>query len=129
MTPDFIAIQPHWTMRESFAHIRTYGRDSETLNALYVVDTQGRLIDDIKIRELLLHPFETNIEELRKHRNIILHADDNVHRAATLFRKYHRTVLPVVDAERQMLGILTVDDILHITEKMNTRTIQSIGGE
>jgi len=57
-----------------------------------------------------------------------LHADESVHRAATLFRKYNRTVLPVVDADRQLLGILTVDDILQMTEKMNTRTIQSIGG-
>ena len=128
MTPDFIAIQAHWTVQETLEHIRTYGRDSETLNALYVVDAKGHLLDDIKIRELLLHPLETKIEELRKHRQIILHADESVHRATTLFRKYDRTVLPVVDAERQLLGILTVDDILHMTEKMNTRTIQSIGG-
>ena len=128
MTPDFIAIQAHWTVQETLEHIRTYGRDSETLNALYVVDAGGRLLDDIKIRELLLHPLETKIEELRKHRQIILHADESVHRAATLFRKYNRAVLPVVDADRQLLGILTVDDILHMTEKMNTRTIQSIGG-
>ena len=128
MTPDFVAIQENWTVRETFEHIRTYGRDSETLNALYVVDANGRLLDDIKIRELLLHPLETIIKDLRKHRKIILHVDDTVHRAATLFRKYNRTVLPVVDADRQLLGILTVDDILNITEKMNTRTIQSIGG-
>lgn len=128
MTPDFIAIQAHWTVQETLEHIRTYGRDSETLNALYLVDAGGRLLDDIKIRELLLHPLETKIEALRKHRQVILHADESVHRAATLFRKYNRTVLPVVAADRQLLGILTVDDILQMTEKMNTRTIQSIGG-
>jgi len=109
MTPDFIAIQAQWTVQEAFAHIRTYGRDSETLN-------------------VLLHPSETKIEELRKHRNIVLHVDDTVPKASTLFQKYQRTVLPVVDADRLLLGILTVDDILHMNEKINTRAIQSIGG-
>ena len=128
MTPDFIGIQANWTVQETLEHIRTYGRDSETLSALYVVDAKGRLIDDIKIRELLLHPLQARVEEFRKHRQIRLHADESVQRAAALFRKYGRTVLPVVDADRQLLGILTVDDILHLTEKMNTRAIQSIGG-
>ena len=86
MTPDFIAIQAHWTVQETLEHIRTYGKDSETLNALYLVDAKGRLLDDFKIRELLLHPLETKIEELRKHRQIILHADESVQRATTLFR-------------------------------------------
>lgn len=128
MTPDFIAIQANWTVRETLEHIRTYGRDSETLNALYVVDAKGCFLDDIKIRELLLHPLETKIEALRKYRQVILHSNETVQRAAALFRKYGRTVLPVVDDDRHLLGIVTVDDILHITEKINTQTIQSIGG-
>ncbi len=128
MTPDFIAVKSHWTVQETLEHIRTYGRDSETLNALYVVDSKGRLIDDIKIRELLLHPLQAKVEDIRNHRRTILHADESVQRAAALFRKYGRTVLPVIDADRKLLGIITVDDILHLTEKMNTRTIQSIGG-
>lgn len=128
MTPDFIAIQANWTVQETLDHIRAYGRVSETLNALYVVDAKGRLIDDIKIRELLLHPLQARVEEFRKHRQIRLHADESVQRASALFRKYGCTVLPVVDADRQLLGILTVDDILYLTEQTNTRTIQSIGG-
>jgi magnesium transporter len=64
MTPDFIAIQAHWTVQETLEHIRTYGRDSETLNALYAVDARGRLLDDIKIRELcfnLIHIFRKRL--------------------------------------------------------------------
>ena len=56
MTPDFIAIQANWTVQERLEHIRTHGRDSDTLNALYVVDAKGRLIDDIKIKAFLLAP-------------------------------------------------------------------------
>ena len=97
-------------------------RDFRQLNELYLVDAKGRLLDDIKIRELLLHPLETKFEELHKQRQIILHADESVHRAATLCRKYNRTVLPVVDAERQLLGVLTVNDFLHITDFFTTDT-------
>ena len=56
MTPHYVAVREHWTVREVLDYIRTHGQDSETLNVIYVVDEQGLLIDDIRIRELLLTP-------------------------------------------------------------------------
>ena len=54
MTPHYVAVREHWTVREVLDYVRTHGQDSETLNVIYVVDEQGLLIDDIRIRELLL---------------------------------------------------------------------------
>jgi hypothetical protein len=58
MTPNYVAVQEHWTVREVLDHVRTHGRDSETLNVIYVVDEHGLLIDDVRIREFLLAPVE-----------------------------------------------------------------------
>ena len=54
MTPEYVGVREHWTVREVLDYIREHGQDSETLNVVYVVDEQGLLIDDIRIRELLL---------------------------------------------------------------------------
>lgn len=48
MTPHYIALRPEWTVQQSLAHIRAHGQDSETLNLVYVVDNDGKLIDDIR---------------------------------------------------------------------------------
>ena len=58
MTPHYVAVREHWTVREVLDYVRTHGQDSETLNVIYVVDEQGLLIDDIRIREFLLAPLD-----------------------------------------------------------------------
>ena len=56
MTPDYVAVREDWTVQQVLDHVRTHGHDSETLNVIYVVDEHGVLIDDIRIREILLTP-------------------------------------------------------------------------
>src|SRR5438094_44882 len=56
MTPDFIAVYEDWTVQQVLDHVREHGRDSETLNFVYVVDDRGKLIDDVRMREFLLRP-------------------------------------------------------------------------
>ena len=63
MTPHYVAVRDHWTVREVLDHVRAHGQDSETLNVIYVVDDQGALTDDIRIREFLLAPLD---EERRR---------------------------------------------------------------
>ena len=54
MTPHFVAIRPHWTVQHVLDHIRQHGQDSETLNMVYIVDDDHHLIDDLRIRKILL---------------------------------------------------------------------------
>ncbi|MBP1683684.1 MAG: mgtE, partial [Ignavibacteriaceae bacterium] len=56
MTPDYIAVKPEWSIKETLDYIRKNGKDSETLNVIYVIDDKGKLIDDIKIRDIILAP-------------------------------------------------------------------------
>jgi magnesium transporter len=128
MTSEYLAIRDSWTVSQVLEHIRRYGRDSETLNVLYVVDGDGRLLDDVRIREFLLRPLDQKVGELRDEVFIALHATDHQETAVAAFRKYDRTVLPVVDGRGGLVGIVTVDDILDVAEQEATEDIHKIGG-
>lgn len=128
MTPDYIAIQITWTIREVLEYIRKNGHDSETLNVIYAVDDSGILVDDFRIRELLLNPPDTVMEQLADHKFVFLFVDDSEEVAINKFRKYFRTVLPVIDEKGVLLGIVTIDDILALSTAEDTEDIQKIGG-
>jgi magnesium transporter len=128
MTPHYISIQEDWTVREVLDYIRTHGQDSETLNVVYVVDEQGFLIDDIRIREFLLTSLDTSVADLMDRRFVALKATDNQNAAVPVFRQYDRTALPVTDTAGVLIGIVTIDDVMDVAEAATTKEIQRIGG-
>ena len=128
MTPDFIAVREDWTVQEVLDYIRAYGQDSETLNVIYVVDDHGKLIDDIRMREFLLKPLTSPVRELMQKTFITLNVTDSQRDALNIFRKYDRSVLPVIDSTGVLLGIVTVDDMLDVAEQEATEEFQKFGG-
>jgi magnesium transporter len=128
MTPDYVAIRADWTIQEVLDHIRTHGHDSETLNVVYVIDDRGVLIDDLRIRELLLVPVATRAADLMNRRFVALRTTDDQRSAVEIFRREDRTALPVIDADGALLGIVTVDDVLDAAQEMATRDLQRFGG-
>lgn len=128
MTPDFIRVRDEWTVQQALDHIREHGQSSETLHVLYVTDERGRLIDDIRIGEILLRPLSTRLSEIHDSSFVSLRATDDAATAIDIFKKYDRTTLPVIDSEEKLLGIVTVDDILDLAEQEATEDIQKIGG-
>lgn len=128
MTPDYIAIKIDWTVGQVLDYIRKYGRDSETINMLYVVDDQGHLIDDIKIREFLFADPNKKVSDLEDHKYISLNVKDDEESAINVFRKNNRVALPVTDDKGILLGIVTIDDILNLAKQEDTEDMQKIGG-
>jgi magnesium transporter len=128
MTPDYIAVKKNWDVTRVLSHIRRYGKNSETIDVIYVIDDNGVLLDDIRIREILLVKPETKVSDLMDGRLIALSASDPQEDAINVFRMNNRTALPVTDSENILLGIVTVDDILWIANEEYTEDIQKIGG-
>jgi magnesium transporter len=127
MTPDYVIIKRHWTVQQALDHIRNYGKDSETLNLLYVTE-HGTLIDEIRIREILLSPPDALVEDLMDFKAESLLVTDDQETAVQLFKKLDRFAIPVVDADRKLLGIITIDDVLDVAEEQATEEIQKFGG-
>lgn len=128
MTPDYITVREDWSVARILDHIRRYGKNSETIDVIYVIDENGILLDDIRIREILLVNPETVVRDLMDNRLISLRANDPQEEAVNVFRMNNRVALPVTDDDLIMLGIVTVDDILWVANEESTEDIQRIGG-
>ncbi|HEY8387692.1 MAG TPA: CBS domain-containing protein, partial [Parasegetibacter sp.] len=128
MTPDYIAIQESWTVQQVLEHIRKNGSDSETIDVLYVVNDNGQLIDDIRIRDFLFAAPEKRVGDMIDGRFIALNVNDDQEVANNIFKMNNRTALPVVDDQNILLGIVTIDDVLWIANEEFSEDIQKIGG-
>src|SRR5437763_3004017 len=128
MTPDFVAGREHWTVKEVLDYVREHGQDSETLNFIYVVDERGKLVDDLRIRNFLLRPLDTRVDEIMDRSFVHLTVTETQEEALNIFRKYDRAALAVVDSNGVLVGIVTQDDMLDVAEEEATEDIQKIGG-
>jgi magnesium transporter len=128
MTPDFVAVRENWTVKEVLDYVREHGQDSETLNFIYVVDERGKLIDDLRIRNFLLRPLDTHVDEIMDRNYVHLTVNQTQEEALQIFRKYDRAALAVVDSNGALVGIVTQDDMLDVAEEEATEDIQKIGG-
>lgn len=124
MTPEYIRIRAEWTVEQALAHVRKFGQDSEIFNILYVTDHQGKLIDKVRMRRLILSNPEQIIRDLLNYNCISISAFDDREVAVEMIKKYDFNALPVVDSDGVLLGIVTVDDILDVAEEEATEDIQ-----
>lgn len=128
MTPDYISVKPHWTIEQVLDHVRKYGKDSETINVIYVTNKNGILVDDIRIRRILLAPKDQKVEDLMDSRYVSLNARQDQEETIETFKANNRVALPVTDFDGLLLGIVTIDDLLNVIEEEDTEDIQKFGG-
>lgn len=128
MTTDYLSVEENWSTQDVLDHIRQYGKDSETIDVIYVINKQGQLIDDVRIREFLLAPPEKMVNELVDGRFIALHAMDDQESANQVFKMNNRVALPVIDNHNIMLGIVTIDDVLWVANEEFSEDMQKMGG-
>jgi magnesium transporter len=126
MTPDYVAVRSNWTVGQVLQHIRQVGHNKETLNIIYVVDEQGRLIDDIWLRELVLSDPNTPLSQILDGQVFSLQAGQDQEEAVRAFQEQDRVALPVVDSTGMLVGIVTVDDIMDVAEEEATEDIQKM---
>jgi magnesium transporter len=127
MTPDYVALRPEWTVGHVLEHIRKVGRDKETLNVLYVIDERGVLLDDLRLREMILADPASHVSDLMDRSFVALRADQDQEECVRLFQKFDRVALPVVDTDGLLVGIVTVDDVMDVAEQEATEDMQKMG--
>ena len=125
---DFAAITEGMTVAEACDCIRKNHKDSDTANVIYVVDANGRLLDDIPVRRFVLNEQDKQIKDIMDDVVIKLNINDSAEDATHKFKEYDRTVLPVVNDANLLIGVVTIDDIIDAAEQRNTREIQRFGG-
>ncbi len=126
MTPDYLAIRPEWTIKETLKFIRENAEDKETLNVVYVIDEKGKLLDDITIKDFILAEPKEKVADIMDGNYVALNVHDDQEEAVEVFKKYDRIALPVVDKYNVLIGIVTVDDVLDVAEEEATEDIQKL---
>ena len=125
---EFATIDTEITIGEASEHLRRNHKDTETANVIYVVDKEGKLIDDIPMRRFVLNDPAKKIADILDGFCVSLKMTDTKEDAVAKFKEYDRVVLPVTNAENTLLGVLTVDDVLDAAEQRDTKEIQNFGG-
>lgn len=128
MTPDYVYVYPQYTVTQVLDTIRKYGKNSETIDVIYIIDEKGGLIDDIRIRDLLLAQPQDIISDIIDGRFVALNVYDDQEHASQVFKMNNRTAIPVVDDNDILLGIVTIDDILWVTNEEFSEDMQKMGG-
>ncbi len=128
MTPDYVGVQPGWTVQQALDHVRKHGRDAETISHIYVINDQHKLVDHIRLPTLLLADPQATVESLLTRQAAFLQAHDDREEAVRAMERYDRSSLPVVDRDGVLVGIVTFDDVADVAVEETTEDIQKMGG-
>jgi len=128
MTPDYIYVYENNTVQEVLETIRKIGKNSETIDVIYVINEYGELLDDIRIREFILAAPHKKVKDLMDGRVIALNAFDDQEVANDAFKMNNRVALPVVSNSNKLLGIVTIDDVLWVANEEFSEDMQKMGG-
>ncbi len=125
-TPDFMTLPKHWTAEQALRHIRQQGREAETLHTMYVVDDHDRLVDHVRLRDVVLADPDKPCESLSSGHTISLRATDDREEAVRMMERYDLPVLPVLDERNRLIGIVTFDDVADVASEEATEDMHKM---
>ncbi|MGV8016628.1 MAG: magnesium transporter [Ignavibacteria bacterium] len=128
MTPDFIAVKTEWDIGKVLQVIRELGNNVEYLDTLFITDTDGRLLDELTLKEVVMSTSDTKVSELMNANYVSLKVNEPQENAVRIFKEYDLYVIPVVNDENYLVGIVTADDVFDVIEEESTEDIQKFGG-
>jgi magnesium transporter len=128
LTPQYVALRPDMRAPDALDEIRTSGRNKETVNVAYVVGPDGKLIDEVRLGSLVMATPSQPVTDINDSPLVVVRDTDKLDDVLAMFENYDRLALPVVDKDKKMLGILTVDDVMDVARASATHDIQKLGG-
>ena len=128
MTVEYVDLKENMTVQDAIDRIRLIGLDSETINICYVLDAKRTLVGTVALRYLLTNPPDEVIGEIMHEHVIYINTLMDQEEVARQFQKYDFTAMPVVDNEKRLVGIITVDDIVDILQEEATEDMEKMAG-
>ncbi|MDR0858725.1 MAG: magnesium transporter [Oscillospiraceae bacterium] len=124
MTDEFVDLKAGMTVRQAFDHIRKIGEDKETIYTCYVIDANRILQGVVNARDLMLSDYEATLRDIMHVNLISATTTDDREFVSELCSKYDLLAVPITDSERRLVGIVTVDDVLHVIEQEATEDFE-----
>ncbi|MFN9098703.1 MAG: magnesium transporter, partial [Gemmatimonadaceae bacterium] len=130
MTTEFVAVEETLTVEESLRAVRAMAKAGrrEAMYTIYTVDANGRLRGVLSLRELLAAPEGSRISEHAWSEVVSVSPDTPQEEVSQVTSNYDLVALPVVDANRRLLGVVTVDDVIDVIQEEQTEDVQKFGG-
>jgi magnesium transporter len=127
MTPEFVSLAASMTVARALEFLREASPDAETIYYLYVVDAQRRLLGVLSLRQLIVAAPSTRIGDIMDPDVVRVPTGLDQEEVARIIADYDLSVLPVVDDQDRLVGIVTVDDVLDVVELEATEDIHRLG--
>jgi magnesium transporter len=129
MSPRFARVRPDMTADEAISYLHKQARERvETIYYVYVLDAQQRLVGVVSFRQLFEAPGSMKVRDLMQTEVVTVSEQMDQEDVGLLFARHSLLAIPVVDADRHMKGVVTVDDIVDVVQEEATEDIQKIGG-
>lgn len=125
---EYIALKPEMTVLESLEMLRVCAPDMETIYCLYVIDDTNHLVGSLSLSTLLMSSTDTKISQVMDKHPVTVFVDEPQSRISELVERYRLLALPVIDRQRSMLGIVTIDDAIDIGRMAASVRYADIGG-
>jgi magnesium transporter len=128
MTIEYVDLKKEMNVKQALSRVKSIGKDKETVDICYVMDSNRRLEGVLPLRRLILSEEDNSVEEIMDRDIIFAHTLEDQEEVASKFTKYDLISMPVVDQENRLVGIITIDDILDIIEEEATEDFQRMAG-
>ena len=128
MTTEYVRLTPDMTVGHAMEHIRNVAIDKETIYTCYVTDKKRHLLGIVTARSLLLSASDTELINIMEENVIYAYTYDDKEEVASVFDKYGFIALPVVDKEKRLVGIVTVDDAIDVIREETEEDFAKMAG-
>ena len=128
MTPEFVSLMKSKTAQQAIEKLRQVAAETETIYTLFIVNDEKQLVGALSLKDLIIAPAKNLLKEIMDPDVIYIEASGDQEEAAQLMSKYDLLVLPVVDGEQHLLGIITIDDVVDVIEDEATEDMYRLSG-
>ncbi|MBD2541856.1 magnesium transporter [Coleofasciculus sp. FACHB-SPT36] len=128
MTPEYISLKENMTVAETLERIRSLAHATEIIYYLYITDAARHLSGILSLRDLVIANPDQKIGDIMTRDVVCVYTSDDQEEVARLIGRYDFLAVPVVDREKRLVGIVTVDDVIDIIEQETTEDIYKQGG-
>jgi len=126
MTPDYVAVRPEWSISQALEHIRNMGKDSETINVIYVTNESWVLLDALSLRKFILANPQDTVSQIMDYSFVGISAFSDREEAVRMIQRYDLVALPVLDTGGVLIGIVTVDDLMDVAQEEATEDFHKV---
>lgn len=123
MTTEYVELKSNLSVEDALTKIRKIGRDAVTIYTTFVIDSKRNLVGALYLDDLLFAEPNVKISDIMNEDFLTVHVNTDQEEVATLFKRYDKTVVPVLNDDNKMIGVITIDDVIDVIEQEATEDI------